>query len=37
MSLEYCDYTNIFSCDLMIELPKITNINEYPIELVEGK
>ena len=37
ISLKYADYTNIFSPDLAMELPENTGINEYAIELVEGK
>lgn len=31
------DYTDVFSPDLVTELPKNTGINEYIIKLVEGK
>ena len=34
---EYFDYADIFSCDLAMELPENTGINQYAIELVEGK
>lgn len=34
---KYANYINIFFLDLTIELPKNTGINEYAIELVEGK
>ncbi len=34
---KYLDYTDIFSFNLVIELPKITGINEYAIKLVDNK
>ena len=34
---EYADYADIFSPDLAMELPGYTGMNEYAIELVEGK
>lgn len=34
---EYLDYADIFSFDYVIDLPKITGINVYAIELVESK
>ena len=34
---EYADYADTFSPDLAMELPENTGINEYVIELVEGK
>ena len=34
---EYADYADVFSFDLAMELPENTGINEYAIELVEGK
>ncbi len=35
--MEYADYADVFSFDLAIELREKTSINEYAIELVEGK
>ncbi len=34
---EYADFAVVFSFDLAMELPENTGINEYAIELVEGK
>ena len=34
---EYADYADVFSPDLVMELPENTGINEHVIELVEGK
>ena len=34
---KYLDYADVFLFDLVIELPENTNMNEYTIELVEGK
>ena len=34
---EYADYANVFSHDLAMELPENIGINEYAIELIEGK
>ena len=36
-SLDYTDYTDVFSFDLAIKLPENTSINEHAIELVGGK
>ncbi len=35
--LKYLDYTDTFSFDLIIQLSKNTDMNEYTIELVEDK
>ena len=34
---EYTDYSDVFSLDLAMELPENTGINEYTIELIDGK
>lgn len=34
---EYSDYADIFSFNLVIELPKNTSINKHAIKLAEGK
>ena len=34
---EYADYADFFSPNLAMELPENTGINEYAIELIEGK
>lgn len=34
---EYADFVNIFSLDLVIELLEHTDINNYTIELINGK
>ena len=34
---EYSDYSDVISTDLAIELPENTDMNEYTIELIEGK
>ena len=34
---EYSDYSNVFSAEYAMELPKNTRINEYAIELKEDK
>ncbi len=34
---EYTDYANVFSFNLVMELPENTGINEHAIELVGGK
>ena len=34
---EYTDYANIFSSDLVMELPENTGINKYVIKLVNAK
>lgn len=31
----YIDYANVFSFDLVMEMPENTNINKYAIKLVE--
>lgn len=36
ISAKYTNYTDIFSPDLVIDLPKNTGINEYIIELLDG-
>lgn len=35
--LEYPDYVNVFSSDLVIEFPEYTEITNYAIDLVEEK
>ena len=35
--IEYSDYADIFSTNLVMELPENTGINKYAIKLVEGK
>ena len=35
--VEYADYANVFSLDLVIKLSENTNINKYVIKLLEGK
>lgn len=37
MFLEYIDYIDIFSLDLITKLPENTGINKYVIKLVEDK
>ena len=37
VSAEYSDFTDIFSLDLVSELPKHTKINNHAIELVESQ
>lgn len=37
MPAKYSDYANVFSFDLVIELPENTEINEHIIELIESK
>lgn len=34
---EYANYDNIFSLNLVIQLPENSDINEHAIKLVEGK
>ena len=34
---KYFDYTDVFSFDLAIELPKNTGMNEHTIKLIDGK
>ncbi len=34
---EYFDYADVFSSDLVMELPEDTEMNEHAIELIEGK
>ncbi len=34
---EYLDYTDVFSFDFSIELPKNTSMNKHAIKLIEGK
>ena len=34
---QYINYANVFSSDLVIELPENTGINKYAIKLIEGK
>ena len=34
---EYADYADVFSSNLAMELPKNTGINEYAIELQDGR
>ena len=34
---EYIDYTDVFSPNLVMELPKNTGINKHVIELIEGE
>ena len=34
---EYSDYSNVFSAENAVELPKNTEINEHAIELEKGK
>ncbi len=34
---EYSDYADIFSSDLVMELPENTGMNEHTIKLIEGK
>lgn len=37
ISPKYFDYTDIFTFDLVMELPEKTNINKYVMKLVEDK
>ena len=37
VSVEYSDFTDVFSPDLASELPKYTGINNHAIELVKGQ
>lgn len=34
---KYTDYADVFSSNLVIELPKNTNINEHTIKLIKRK
>ncbi len=34
---KYSDYADVFSSDLVMELPENTGMNEHAIELIEGK
>lgn len=37
IAIEYTDFSNVFSSDLPMKLPKNTGTNDYAIELVEEK
>ena len=37
LAAEYADYANVFSFDLVMELPRNTGINKHSIELQNGK
>ena len=37
ISAEYSDYNNVFSAEYLVELLENTGINEYTIELEQGK
>ena len=37
ISAKYSNYVDVFSFDLAIELPKITDMNKHAIKLIDGK
>ena len=37
VSAEYSNYSNVFSAENVMELPKNTEMNEHAIKLEEGK